>query len=739
MFQYFSQGNAGALEVRRRELTASLLVAAPKSFPMQIESLFRASLAHRISNHSVMKEEGEDKNLADIFGSEVRIIESMASLGWNNTKDGIGLILRPLRRAVRHSIHTIVSTVIEGAEWDDKDLYRTRVLEQCKVVSGWLKDWVPQPAEGDTAPFEWLMSDIDRLAAELFCRARIDDIFSIVAEYPDSHHACVELRELFDLLETNDSQNVEDRNENEDLYCVSLLPILADSLQAALGRRLTHPGADTSQIIQVYIHTIKVLRVLDPTDQWLLPVTNPVRSYLRGRADTVRCIITSLTTGDLYEELRRPDAKLLENVVTDSDEEDDEEQEEQLQQLLMEQQEQRAEYQQVKEERIAARSSRKIWQPPPSIYKARRSTFFDGYGRNSAEGDILAMLVSIYGSKQLFVNEYRRMLADKLLKLQTTVNSVLQKNVSLVDYYNTDKEVHTLELLKLRFGETSMRNCEVMIKDMDDSKRANAHIHEELCRARRHQESSLAENTENRPIVDAAMISHIFWPNLQQDTLKHHERIQSEVDEFSAAYGRLKNPRQLVWFPQLGTVDLELEVFSEEDKKPLIRSFSVSPLLATLVLHFEDRPEWTSHALSNETGLSEHVILKRMAYWVGQRVVHILRNEKGVVTYQLGNSGSHTVTAHLGSSEEDDFGGTVSATAPNEEEMEVYESYVVGMLTNLGQLSLQRIHTMLQTFVTGSDVRYDKTAAQLSVFLKRLVKQEKLECGPDGMYKLYKN
>lgn len=37
-------------------------------------------------------------------------------------------------------------------------------------------------------------------------------------------------------------------------------------------------------------------------------VAGPVRAYLQGRKDTVRCIVASLTdenSGDLYEELRR--------------------------------------------------------------------------------------------------------------------------------------------------------------------------------------------------------------------------------------------------------------------------------------------------------------------------------------------------------------------------------------------------------------------------------------------------
>jgi anaphase-promoting complex subunit 2 len=44
------------------------------------------------------------------------------------------------------------------------------------------------------------------------------------------------------------------------------------------------------------------------------------------------------------------------------------------------------------------------------------------------------MLVGIYGSKELFVNEYRVMLAEKLLNKSD---------------YDTDRDIRTLELLKV--------------------------------------------------------------------------------------------------------------------------------------------------------------------------------------------------------------------------------------------------------------------------------------------------
>lgn len=437
-----------------------------------------------------------------------------------------------------------------------------------------------------------------------------------------------------------------------------------------------------------YINTIKVLREIDPSDRLLEVVTEPVRSYLRGRNDTVRCIITSLTDaevgGDLYEELRRQDAKPLETVCDDSDDEEE--------------------------------CPTFDWQPAPSITSPKGS--FLGGGKSG--GDILSMLVSIYGSKELFVNEYRVMLADKLLA-----------NLD----FNTDKEVHTLELLKLRFGEISMRNCEIMIKDMDDSKRANSNIH-----------SSMQVSGKKEPLVQSGVISHIYWPALQNEQLKHHPRIQANLEEFSAEFSRLKNPRRLIWLNQLGSVQLELDVMEEgPDAEPIVetRQFDCSPLLATLISHFEDRDRWTAEDLSNETGIAEHIIQKRMGYWVSNRVVKAVpSSQPNQVIYQVAShehlsQGEHDLA---GSMMELDHGDSqaFSAMAQEEEEMGTYEHYIVGMLTNLGQLPLEKIHNMLKMYVSGSDVRFNKTPQQLSVFLKYLCKQEKLECGPDGMYKLFR-
>jgi hypothetical protein len=149
---------------------------------------------------------------------------------------------------------------------------------------------------------------------------------------------------------------------------------------------------------------------------------------------------------------------------------------------------------------------------------------------------VLKSVVSIYGSRDLFVNEYRVILADRCVTSYQVEEAnhvfclfvrwrvficVYSARIRLLSNlsYATDQEVRTLELLKLRFGEevrisvsfimrtvcefhkcefasstctSSHRNfsrfsteqvlhaCEIMLRDVEDSKRINANIHADM-------------------------------------------------------------------------------------------------------------------------------------------------------------------------------------------------------------------------------------------------------------------
>jgi anaphase-promoting complex subunit 2 len=330
--------------------------------------------------------------------------------------------------------------------------------------------------------------------------------------------------------------------------------------------------------------------------------------------------------------------------------------------------------------------------------------------------DILAMLVGIYGSQDLFVNEYRSMLADKLLS-----------NLE----FDTEKEVHTLELLKLRFGEQSLRQCEIMIKDVDDSKRVVSNV-------RSRQGTPYSDKEKENYVVDAVIVSDIFWPTLLKEDLKVHHRMQGHLEHFSKEFGKIKNPMQLIWFRQLGTVQIQIQ-FGDEDP----REFQCSPLQATVIAHFEDKDTWTACDLSNETGVPVDTLKRRMAYWQNQGVLQASSVKGGETEYTLPPSLSldNGLTSRgEGAMEYEEEDQTMASLQEVEEaeKMKVFESFISGMLMNIKQLPIQQIHNNLKMFTMGSDLKYDKTPQQLSILLKYLCKEDKLELGEDGMYRVPK-
>jgi anaphase-promoting complex subunit 2 len=126
-----------------------------------------------------------------------------------------------------------------------------------------------------------------------------------------------------------------------------------------------------------------------------------------------------------------------------------------------------------------------------------------------------------------------------------------------------------LELLKVRFGEQSLQNCDIMLKDLKDSKRLNKLIHD--------------KNSDIPEYMRATIVSHLFWPSFREESLKLPESIHSMIEQYSGGYQMMKRDRKLEWFQHLGTVDIELEIQSET------KSFSVSPILATLIYHFQTK------------------------------------------------------------------------------------------------------------------------------------------------------
>ncbi|CAG9856014.1 unnamed protein product [Phyllotreta striolata] len=477
-----------------------------------------------------------------------------------------------------------------------------------------------------------------------YTKIRIDQLFNIIIEYPESLPALEDLRLC--------------------LPRTDLKPVLTKKLQKAMETRLLHPGVSTPDVLTAYVAAIRSLRVLDPTGLLLETVTQPFHQYLRSREDTVRCVVTSLTEegpNDLAEELVRFEAVPVdENTTVDEDVE-----------------------------------NWKSWVPDPidaiPSKTSSRRTF-----------DIISMLVNVYGSKELFVNEYRTLLANRLL------------TQCLCD---TEKEIRYLELLKLRFGDSQLHYCEVMLKDVADSKRINQHIKQD------------PEYNEEEIPVSAMIVSAQFWPAFKEEKLELHGKVREQISKYISAFETLKGSRTLCWKDHLGFVDLEVEL---ADKT---LSLSVSPVHASIIMHFQDKSTWELEELSKIMQCPSTVLRRKIGFWQCHGI--IVETSKDVFCIQDDfENKSVNVQEDIFVEDYEAESAMASAQDQREEELQTFWSYIVGMLMNLDTLPLERIHQMLKMFAFQGPT-IECNIQELKVFLDRKVREHQLIYS-NGYYKLPK-
>ncbi|CAH0728449.1 unnamed protein product, partial [Brenthis ino] len=481
-----------------------------------------------------------------------------------------------------------------------------------------------------------------------YTKLRIDQLFNIIIEYPDSQPAVDDIKLCLDKTD--------------------LRSTLCKKLQNALETRLLHPGVNTPDILTAYISTIRALRHLDPSGVILETVTKPVRTYLRNREDTVRSVVSSLTEDGAGSELAEELAKFA--AETDDDNEKEEAWDE--------------------------------WVPDPVDADPKINA------NDRKANDIISMLVNVYGSKELFVNEYRTLLADRLL-----AQSVI----------NTEKEIRYLELLKLRFGESQLHFCEVMLKDVSDSKRINALI----------QQDKNFEALSDKFSSNAMILSAQFWPPFKDESLELPEEIKQHFDAYTKSYEALKGNRTLNWKPHLGNVNIEIEI---GDKK---LDLTVSPFNATLIMHFQNKTEWSLEELHQTMKVPITILRRKITYWQSMGII----SEKSADYYVL-IDGSEANKSHGAANQvqemicEDEETESVMASAHDqrEGELQVFWSYIVGMLTNLDSLPLERIHQMLKMFASQAPGT-ECSLQELRQFLDTKVRTHQLVLQA-GMYKLPK-
>ena len=206
-------------------MTAAVMANANSGTLLSFQKVFRHSLMSRSRDQDM---EDDDEHETD-REEELSFFRNLRTLGWIRNN---GLLQQPLGEALHGHILKTVRDMI--AKEYEENLFQKVQLYKDTVLVYWLEDLVgTQALESDS----W-SARLDFSIAECFCLVRMEEIFDLVAEYPDSHVAVLELRAVLERTKMHHA--------------------LGKALKKSLVRRLNHPGANTSQIIDVYINTIKV-------------------------------------------------------------------------------------------------------------------------------------------------------------------------------------------------------------------------------------------------------------------------------------------------------------------------------------------------------------------------------------------------------------------------------------------------------------------------------------------------
>ena len=463
---------------------------------------------------------------------------------------------------------------------------------------------------------------------------RTADLFEIMVDYPASHPAVSDLKKCLDHIKCHNQ--------------------LTLSLQLAFKERLLNPGVNTDDIITQYSSAIKVLKFLDPSGVTLHKVCLSLRKYIKERDDTIKCILNSLINKE-RKELAREISEGSRSLFAGDDDSDLE------------------------------NDDWTKWNPPSKEISIETKGF-------SKPHDTIVTLCSIFGSTDVFVSEYRNLVADKLL---STSN------------YGLQYEIQNLALLKTAFGK-DLNQCRIMIQDVLNSQKTH---------------SLIMKRVKDKPSFDinVIMISHVFWPNLRSDDIEVYKPLQEFLeDEYQKHFSDIKQSRTLEWKYNLGFVEIDLEF----EYKTL--SFTVSPIQATIISLFEETEKHHADSISDLVGLSLSQTRKKLAFWVTNGILH----ESSKDIYELRGDASAGKSTKV---VEDIDSAMVRIEEIREEELEGYTNFVMGLLNSTGQVTIERVQNLLSMLLSDS-IAGQLTADEVKTFLDKKVKQ-KLLVYSGGVYK----
>ncbi|KND89497.1 Anaphase-promoting complex subunit 2 [Tolypocladium ophioglossoides CBS 100239] len=540
---------------------------------------------------------------------------------------------------------------------------------------------------------DWIEHDYGRLAVEVFSRLGGHVSWDDVERWRDiaiGRLATLRIQELFDIV----LRWPESKGGLEDLRSAVATPQrrlqLTDTFSATLQKRLLHPGRSTLDILQTYISMIRTFHALDASKVLLDRVVHALQLYLCQRDDAIRIVVTGLLSSPSAASADEGKGRLVELAAVLND--------------ASQQQRHHVDDDDLDWNDMS-------WVPDPVDAGVN-------YKRPKNE-DVIGTLINALGSQDIFIKEFQLIIAERLLSNQP----------------GFQQEIKVLSLLKKRFGENALQNCDVMIKDIYDSRRVDATLRQSL-RVDGTPDSSI-------PTYHSKILSRLFWPSLPKDPFKVPPPVAAIQSQYEAGFEQLKTSRKLSWLDHLGSATVQLEL---EDRSIELECKTYE---AAVIYAFQGdgsgQPGPQQHTFNEiweKLMMDEDLLELALRFWVSKRVLRDAGNRSYVVLERLDEVGK---AANKGDDEaiskSGDEDGQPSPRKPKnmdskeKERRTVYWQFIVGMLTNSSPaMPLGQISMMMKMLIADGCPWSNE---ELQEFLGEKVAEKELELA-GGKYRLPK-
>lgn len=340
-----------------------------------------------------------------------------------------------------------------------------------------------------------------------------------------------------------------------------LLNDLQNKLVQELKGRLLHLGVSVCDILEWYIMSVRCLRDIDPSCKILMLITEIIQDYLSTHRMNVAQAVVDI--------IRSPESHNVE-LRTSHDN--------------------------------------------PYIFTPEELEKVN-FKSNTIEKDVLGNLKKLQ-EQSADVTATLISMCNPLKDFATAYSEKLGEVLFYTKEYDVDAEILSLEVLKLNFPPDTFTHCDIMLKDISDSKRTDKAIH---------------GNIEIDPTLHPIIISKKYWPKEDDDNINgENENLvnalfklwpdyKRDQEKYKKEYGHVKASRKLKFLPNLGTVTLDLVFKSGREN-----SFVVRPEAAAIIKLFEnDDAAFTKEEMISKLKIKKNVAVSCLNTWVEEGVLQL--------------------------------------------------------------------------------------------------------------------